>query len=400
MLTEKSKLLNSPLFFSGILLVIVLLLTAQHLLLPSKTFYPGGIEYTHYNNYIIFKQSYFHLTENKDLYRDFPAEHWDYYKYSPTFSVLMAPLANLPDAIGLFSWNLLNVLVLFFAIWKLPFQTNKIRLLAIGFILIELFSSVHNAQSNALIAGLIIFAFHLLEKKRIALASLFIVLTVFIKIFGLVALAIFIFYPNKLKAFLYTSGWIILFAALPLLFISVDQLIFLYHSWADLLQNDHSVSIGLSVAGWLYTWFGLDAKEWVVIIGAVLLFLPLIKYNCYGELKFRLFFLASVLLWIVIFNHKAESPTFVIAVCGVAIWFFMQQAKIENLILVILVLIFTILSSTDIIPKSFRKEYIETYVLKAVPCILVWLKINIDLLSYKPGKELQNQGMNIQTGVQ
>jgi hypothetical protein len=388
MLTSKSKLLNSPMFFAGLLIIVVLVISIQHLLLPPKSFYPGGALHTHYNNYVIFKQSWFHLIANKDLYQSFP-EHWDYYKYSPTFSVLMAPFAYLPDSIGLFCWNLLNVLILFFAFWKLPAQTHKMRLFGLAFISIELISSVHNSQSNALIAGLIIFAFLLLEKKQIALASLFIVLTIFIKVFGLVALALFIFYPNKIKAALYTIGWMIVLAALPLLFISFSQLTFLYHSWTNLLRDDHSMSYGLSVAGWLHSWFGVEAKNLIVGFGAIIFCLPLIKYKCFSELKFRLLFLASVLVWIVIFNHKAEPPTFIIAVSGVAIWYFFQKPKIENTILLILVFIFTVLSPVGIFPKVFLENYIQHYALKAVPCILVWFKIVSELLLYKPGKEFQ-----------
>jgi len=124
-LFNKNKLLGNPLFVAGILIFITIIITAQSLLLEPKVFESGGIEYTHYNNYIIFKQSFFHLIENKDLYQLHPTEHWDYYKYSPTFSLLMAPLACLPNALGLFIWNLLNVLILFWALWKLPPQAFK-----------------------------------------------------------------------------------------------------------------------------------------------------------------------------------------------------------------------------------------------------------------------------------
>jgi hypothetical protein len=385
---KQNSFFTKPAFWASILIVITLLLSLQNLLLEPKTFYPGGKEYTHYNNYIIFKQSFFHLAEQKDLYHDYPAEHWDYYKYSPTFALFMAPFAALPDPAGLIAWNLLNVLVLFFAMWKLPLLTNKTRLFALGFILIELITSVHNSQSNALLAGLILFAFLALEKKQIFFAAFLIVLTGFIKIYGLTALCLFIFYPQKLKAATYTIVSIILLAALPLLLIPFSQLTFLYHSWLDLLKNDHSVSVGLSVVGWLYTWFGIQAKKLVVIIGAVLLLIPLIRHRYFSELKFRLWFLCSVLVWMVIFNHKAELPTFIIAVCGIATWFFSQKPKIENIILVALVFIFTILSSTGIFPRDFREKYIEDYVFKAVPCILVWLKITADLLFYKPGKEI------------
>ncbi len=387
---KKNKIFNNTLFIVGILTFITIILTGQSLLQKPKTFEPGGIEYTRYNNYVIFKQSYFHLIENKDLYQLYPSEQWDYYKYSPTFSLLMAPMASLPDSLGLFIWNLLNVLILFFAIWKLPPRTNKTALFMIGFMLIELITSIQNSQSNGLIAGLLIFAFLFLEKKQIALASLFIVLAVFIKPFGLVAFTLFIFYPGKGKAIIYTIAWLLLFAMLPLMVVSASQLSFLYKSWLNLLQNDHSASAGLSVAGWLQSWFGLEWKNVVVITGAALFCLPFLNYKYFNELKFRLFYLSSILIWVVIFNHKAESPTFIIAICGVVIWFFSQPRKMENVILLITVFIFTVLSPTDMFPRSVREHYVVPYVLKAVPCILVWFKITLDLIFYRPGNNLSN----------
>jgi hypothetical protein len=387
---KKNKILNNPLFVAGILTSIVIIITFQGLLPKREITESNGLGYTHYNNYLIFKQSFFHLIENKDLYVLYPTEHFDYYKYSPAFSLLMAPFAYLPDAFGLFFWNLLNVLLLFFAIWKLPSQSNKIRLFILGFIFIELVTSVQNSQCNALIAGLILFAFIFLEKKQVALASLFIVLTIFIKLFGLVALALFVFYPNKLKAVIYTIGWALIFVLLPLLVITPSQLSFLYQSWYHLLQNDHSASIGLSLAGWLYSWFGIEAKSVIVLLGAILFCLPFFNYKFFNDLKFKLLFLASTLIWIVIFNHKAESPSFIIAISGIAIWFFSQKIKIENVILLIVAFIFTVLSATDVFPKSIRDNYIVPYVVKAVPCILIWFKITFDLIFYKPENNLIN----------
>ena len=392
---KKIKLPESRLFTAGILTLIVGIITAQSFLLKTKTFIPGEPAYTHYNNYVIFKQSFFHLIENKNLYELYPAEHFDYYKYSPTFSLFMAPLANLPDSVGLFLWNLLNVLVLYFALRRLPLSSNKTHLLMLGFVFLELLTSTQNSQSNALIAGLIIFAFTSLERKQIALASLFIVLTVFIKIFGLVAFALFMFYPNKLRAAVYTIGWTVLLAAFPLLVISVSQLSFLYQSWLHLLQNDHSASIGFSVAGWLFTWFHIDAKNATVLIGALVFCLPFLKWKYYNDVQFKLFFLSSILLWIVIFNHKAESATFIIAVTGIAIWFFSQKRTLLNTILFGAAFIFTILSPTDLFPRSIRESFVIPYVLKAVPCILIWFKIMYDLLFFKPGSKLIPAGKTV-----
>ncbi|MBK8088138.1 MAG: hypothetical protein IPK31_09410 [Chitinophagaceae bacterium] len=193
------------------------------------------------------------------------------------------------------------------------------------------------------------------------------------------------FYPNKLRAAVYTIGWTVLLAAFPLLVISVSQLSFLYQSWLHLLQNDHSASVGFSVAGWLYTWFHIDAKNATVLIGALVFCLPFLKWKYYNDVQFKLFFLSSILLWIVIFNHKAESATFIIAVTGIAIWFFSQKRTLLNTILFATAFIFTILSPTDLFPKSIRENFVIPYVLKAVPCILIWFKIMYDLLFFKPG---------------
>ncbi len=377
-----TAILKKPLFVGMILTILTALITIQNLRLGTKTF-DGNIQYTHYNNYRIFIQSYYHLIENRDLYVLYPKEHWDFYKYSPTFALFMAPFAYLPDSLGLFLWNLLNVLVLFLAIWKLPFQSRKTHLFILAIILIELITSTQNSQSNALIAGLIVFAFNFLEKKQIAFASLCITLTVFIKIFGIVAFVLFLFYPNKPKAIVYTIGWTLLFLVFPLLVVSLNQLNFLYRSWLHLLSSDYSESYGISVAGWLYSWFHVKIpKNILVLIGAILLMIPAFRFRYYKDKIFKMLFLCSILIWIVIFNHKAESPTFIIAMTGVAVWFYSQKRKMENVFLLILAVILTVLSPTDIFPKAFRDSYINPYMLKVLPCILIWLKILFDLITF------------------
>src|SRR5688572_21073146 len=72
-----------------------------------KSFVEGGRLYTTYNNYIIFKQSFFHLIESKDLYDSFVEEQGDLFKYSPAFALIFGILAILPDVLGLSLWNIL-----------------------------------------------------------------------------------------------------------------------------------------------------------------------------------------------------------------------------------------------------------------------------------------------------
>ena len=112
-----------------------------------------------------------------------------------------------------------------------------------------------------------------------------------------------------------------------------------------------------------------------------MLLLPLVKYKSYKEPLYRIFYLSSILIWVIIFNHKAESSTFIIAMCGIALWYFMQEKNRIYLELAIFAFVFTSLSQTDVFPSSIRHEYLLPYVFKVVPSILIWLMITYQLLA-------------------
>lgn len=366
-------------------LLLVIVVTMQAYLLPLKHIGDGAELYTEYNNYLIFKYSFFHLIHQEDLYIHYPAEYGDLYKYSPAFALAMGTLAFLPDPAGLFIWNLLNVFCLYLAFRMLPGLTVRTRVLMMLFVLVEMVTATQNCQSNTLIAGMIILAFVMLEKERPIPAALLITGTVFIKIFGLVAFALFLFYPRKFKFILSASMSFLLLALIPLVVVSWSQLIFLYQSWFGLLASDHAVKYGISVMGWLTSWFPLAPnKNLVVLMGGALFCIPLFRVGSYRNYTFRTSMLASVLLWVVIFNHMAESPTFIIAIAGVAVWYFTGPPDRFNLILLLLALLFTELSPTDIYPSSVRHNIFDPYVIKAVPCIFIWIKIIFDALRRKP----------------
>ena len=115
---------------------------------------------------MIFKHSFYHLIGEKDLYELYDKEHFDYFKYSPTFALFMGLIAFLPTFIGLCIWNFLNVFVLFLGLKRVQFANKNGFIFACLFILIELFTTTLNSQSNALIAGLILLAFDALQKSK------------------------------------------------------------------------------------------------------------------------------------------------------------------------------------------------------------------------------------------
>jgi len=50
---------------------------------------------------------------------------------------------------------------------------------------------------------------------------------------------------------------------------------------------------------------------------------------------------------------------------------------------VVLLFILTCLSPTDLFPRVIRKEWVEPYVLKAVPCIVLWVVILAQMMGNK-----------------
>ncbi|HEX9510864.1 MAG TPA: glycosyltransferase family 87 protein [Puia sp.] len=367
--------------------VISLIAAAQGLFAHEKVYAPGVRAYTHYNNYVIFKHSFFHLIQGKDIYQLFPDDHWDLYKYSPTFALCFGLLSWLPDPIGLVLWNLVNSLCLFAGISLLPGLNRKKQSWILLFCLLELLISIQNTQSNGLMAGLIVLAFALAERSKYFLSALCIALSFYIKIFGALAFVFYLFYPGKGRLIGWSVFWMVLLAILPMVVVGPHQLAFLYQSWLNLLLNDHSASVGLSVMGLMESWLHLNvSKNGVALAGLLLFLLPLIHIRQYKNYAFRLLYLASVLLWIIIFNHKAESPTFVIATAGIGIWYFFQKPDRLNLVLLIMAFFLISMSVSDLVPSYIRSEFVKPYGIKAVMPVVIWCKILYEqiLLRYKP----------------
>lgn len=346
--------------------------TIQALSIGPRTYHPSSAEYTVYNNYVIFKSSFKHLLEHKDLYQDFPSEHWDRFKYTPSFSVLFAPFAVLPDSVGLLLWNLVNALALFWAIRTLPRWNEREKVFILWFALIELVTSMQNSQSNGLIVGLIVAGTSAMGRGRPALASLLLVLAVFIKPFALAGLVVFLLYPCFWRSVVWTVFWGLLVLMLPLLLLPLPEVVDQYAGWLHQLGSDHDTSVGYSVMGWLASWFQwYPPKVAVLLVGLVMLLLPYARTSAYSDPLFRRLQLAQILVWVVIFNHMAESPTFIIAVTGALIWYISVPRGWFEHVLFGLLLLFTVLSPTDLFPRSLLNDWVKPYALKAVPCIAI-----------------------------
>ena len=386
----------------------IVFISLRNLSLPWGDLFADGGFYSHYNNYIIFKQSFFHLIARQDLYIHYPLEQYDLFKYPPTFALLFAPFSMVPDYLGYSVWTALNLLLPVFAIYKLQGVSRRVKAAMSTLLLLEGFTSALNSQSNGLMLGLLLFAFVAMQNGRISQAVLFIWLTAFIKLFGVLFFAMLLVFPGALrKSLLRVPVIFVVLYLLPLPVLGWEGLQQQYASMFNLLAHDHGYFVKYSVMGWLQQWFGLRPnKNLILILGLGLQCLPLLvliikqklwrsgslqQMNSKSLERWQFLFAASWLLWMVIFNHMAESATYVIAVGGAMLAFsqvkFMNNADFESvkssqlndvrynspwILAFIMMFLFTMLGPTDVYPKEVRFWIVETAQLKAFPCILLW----------------------------
>ena len=346
----------------------------------AATLQQGG---THqHNNFLIFRAASRHLLAGQDLYAAYPAEHADFYKYSPTFALLFAPFAFLPPLVALFLWNALNAGTLYVALGMvLP---RRAATAARAIVFLDMLGSLQNVQSNALVAALIVLTFAAYERRHTALGTLAAVTGAFVKLFPIVAVSFATFHPRKLRVAFAVVLSTIGLAVLPLLVTRPATLLAQYASWRAIQAVD-ARDRGYTVMQMLdYLHHGGWPNWPVQLFGALVLLAPLLQRSRWHEWERRRLYLCSVLVFCVIFNHKAESPTFVVALAGVGIWFASlgRRSRWEWALFAFIV-VCTILASSDAMPDAIQREFFDRWRFKTVPLILLWIELQRRLWSPK-----------------
>lgn len=335
--------------------------------------------YTEMNNYQIFKQVFWHTVAEKPLYKTYPKEYFDRNHYGIFFSVVIAPFAILPDWAGVVLWSLANVLLLLFAFQKLHF-TPKQQCLVLLLMLNDFANAALNTQSNPAIAAMIILALVYVRAGKDHWATFFIFFGFFIKLYTIVALPFFLFSKNKKRFIIYSVCWCVVFFTFPMLFSSVDFVLQSYVDWFARLSQKNAGNLvssmqDMGIGGFFRAVF--DKKElsnvYFLTVGLVLLALPYFRFDRYKNTSFQELLLVLLLIFPVIFSSSTESPTYIIAVAGVSIWAagLMPQKPLPIFILLVTV-VFTMLSSTDVFPSAIKNAYFYPYKVKAIGATLVF----------------------------
>ena len=330
-------------------------------------------------NFEIFRTASRHLVSGVDLYAEYPGEHADRFKYSPTFALLFAPLAWLPWPLALFLWSTLNAFVLFVAVERvLP---GRAGLLALLCLLLEVLRGMQNAQSNALVAGLVILAFTALERSNAWRAALAVVLGACVKIFPLAALTFAI--PRRLA--IRTGAWAGAAGAglvlLPLLVTTRSTLLAQYAWWRGVESSD-AQQRWFSVMELAHRVTGTSWPNWPLqLAGTIALVAPLaLRRDRWDGSRFRFLYLCSVLLYVVLFNHQAERASYLIAFVGATIWFAASPRERWRTILYGVAFL-TIPFMSTLVPGAILRTQTATLYRLALPTLAIWLAIQWELLS-------------------
>src|ERR1700754_77031 len=134
------------------------------------------LKYFHHidNNYLIFRQSYYHAREQLNLYAAYPKEYGDIYYYGPLFTLFVAPFAIPPESVGFLLWELANAAAILIAVNMLPLD-NKRKMIMLLLCAIEFSNSAFYMQFNPIITAMIIISFVLVERGKERWATLLIV---------------------------------------------------------------------------------------------------------------------------------------------------------------------------------------------------------------------------------
>ena len=341
-----------------------------------------GVITGHAANYMLFRETFYRLISGADIYYPPPGEISGFL-YSPTFALLFGPFAIWPFALGVLLWTGVNALAVYYGLTRL-LPAREARL-ALAIVLLDVARSLQATQSNALVAGLILIAFVALEQGREATAATAVVTGALIKVYPIAAGTFGIFAPpaRRVRFLVWSLVSGLVLAALPLLVLSPAAVVAVYKEWFAILQRD-TVLQGQSVMRILSDWFGSTVPNWAIqLAGTLLLLLPVaLRRDLWVDSRFRRLFLCSLLVFLVIFNHQAESPSFVVATSGIAIWYVSSRREWWRGALLALTLLAVTVSHLVFFPHQFYHDVIKAHALDAFSCALVWFVMQVELWSW------------------
>ncbi len=204
--------------------------------------------------------------------------------------------------------------------------------------------------------------------------------------------------------------WLLIWGAimfvLPMFISSSEYVLEQYSEWYSTIidKNDINVAVGfntqsnyyqnISVLGMTHRITQMAFSDIYILLPAMLLFLlPYLRTSQYANHGFQWGIVASVLMCIILFSTGSESSGYIIAILGVALWYVTSpwERSKWDIALLIFALVLGSFGTSDLVPRFIQRSLIRPYSLKALPILLVWLKLIWELCTrnYLPQSSTQ-----------
>lgn len=360
-----------------------------------------------YNNFLIFRNVFYHLVHQQPLYIEYPAEYFDVNLYGPVFSLMIAPFAVLPVKLGALLWAMAGAGAIFYAIRQLPLeklQQNIILLLCSQ----ELLGASGWFQLNQFILAGILLTFAFTIRGKGYLATLCIILGTLTKFYGIVGLAFFFFssHPKRFIAGLFL--WSLVLFLLPMAISTPAYIVQSYQEWFAALVHKNEINQAdlrsfqdISAGGFIKRLFKVPQLNDLLVLasGALLFALQYLRLKDRHHPNYRLYLLCSVLLFPVLFSSSSESPTYIIAIPAICIWYVIQTpARWKNIFLFFSILLVSF-SHSDLLTPWFRSHVAVPYAIKALPCLVLYVMLVYRILTRQFDARSENVEIKSQSAL-
>src|SRR5205823_8139615 len=193
-----------------------------------------------------------------------------------------------------------------------------------------------------------------------------------IKIFPAAAIVFALPRSNRVRAIAITIVCTAVLLALPLFVIPPGALAAQYQSWGSLERTEAALA-GLSAMA-LFRDAGINWPEWPLQLAgcAIVLATPWLRRRDWNDRNLRLQFLGFVLVFCVVFNHRAERQSAVIALTGAIIWYLASPRSAWRTLLFAIVYVLVAVTGSAVVPDVI-KQILSAEIRFTIPLTILWL---------------------------
>lgn len=301
---------------------------------------------------------------------------FDSFLYGPLFTLIFSPFAFLPAWFGPFLWNIMNYTFFFFAIRSLPILNDKKKTNFFFFILLMMANNLMYYQYNVIVASIFLFGFTLMEKGKFLGSIILIGVSGFTKIYGIFQYAFLIFYKKFWQNLLIIFPVLLILGFLPVIMMHPAHLQHAYIKWVDSFPAHFQSREWMSIFHFKLFFNTIPQHTTFYQLGSfgVLSLLSVFRLKRSSSFSYRAASVGIMMGWVILFSNSPELGTYLIAMCGLGLWYFSQEHdRFVKWIMILNFFFFMVVPQDILFPRPLMSVIIEQAQLHILVFLLTWL---------------------------